>query len=62
MSCVCAVAAAVLALRNNFDRAFMVAAVGAVCWFLSYRVQVREKLKVRDQASESEEELNADEE
>lgn len=62
MASACAVTAVVLTLRHEFEKAFIVAAVGAVCWFLNYRVQVRERLKLRDEASIKEEELSADEE
>lgn len=36
-----AIVAAVFLWRRDFDTAFVVAAVGAVAWFLNYRVQVR---------------------
>lgn len=47
---------------ENFDRAFLFAALGAVAWFLSYRSQLREKLAA-DEADrkEVEEEENDDE-
>ncbi len=51
-----AVVAVFLALQENYDKAFVAAAAGAVCWFLSYRQQVRATL-----ASE-EEQLQDDEE
>jgi hypothetical protein len=59
MASACAVAAIVLTLRHDFDKAFIVAAVGAVAWFLNYRVQVRERLTLQDAR---EEELRSDEE
>ena len=58
----CAVVAVVLTVRHEFDKAFIAAALGAVSWFLNYRVQVRERLKLRDEATIREEELSADEE
>lgn len=42
---------------ENFDRAFLFAALGAVAWFLSFRAQLREKL-----ATNETEETNEDEE
>jgi hypothetical protein len=42
--------AGVFLLRGDFDRAFVVAAVGMVAWFLNYRMQVREKLAAMDAA------------
>jgi hypothetical protein len=56
MAAVGAVVAVLLALQENYDMAFVAAAAGAVCWFLSYRQQVRATL-----ASE-EEQLQDDEE
>jgi hypothetical protein len=44
------VLAVFLVLQENYDKAFVAAAAGAVCWFLSYRQQVRATL-----ASEEEE-------
>lgn len=35
------VAAAVFLLRQNHDAALVTAALGAVAWFLSYRVKLR---------------------
>lgn len=49
--------AAVLLLRGDFDRAFVVAAVGMVAWFLNYRMQVKEKLR-RESAQEEKLEVN----
>ena len=41
--------------REDFDKAFVAAAVGAVCWFLNYRQQLREKLpKEGDEMQEDE--------
>jgi hypothetical protein len=37
--------ALVLLLRHDYDKAFISAALGAVAWFLSYRVQMRELIK-----------------
>jgi hypothetical protein len=38
------VVAVLLAVLENYDKAFVAAAAGAVCWFLSYRQQVRATL------------------
>ena len=51
------VVAIVLVLLENYDKAFVAAAAGAVCWFLSYRQQVRATL-----ASEEEQRYEDDEE
>ena len=42
------VLAAFFAFREDFDKAFVAAASGAVCWFLNYRQQLREKLPKED--------------
>ena len=42
-------AALVLLLwRNNLSVAFVLATLGAVAWFLSYRAQLRAKMAVHD--------------
>ena len=47
--------AAFFVFREDFDKAFVAAAGGAVCWFLNYRQQIREKLpKEEDEAQEDE--------
>jgi hypothetical protein len=61
VSTICGVAALVLGFRNEFEKAFVVGAVGAVAWFLSYRVQVKEKLAQRDKETEPIEEVDSDE-
>lgn len=53
----CVAVAAVFLLRGDFDRAFVVAAVGMVAWFLNYRMQVKERL-ARDSAQEENIEVN----
>ena len=40
--------------REDFDKAFVAAASGAVCWFLNYRQQLREKLPKEDDEQEDE--------
>jgi len=53
------VVAVSLVLLENYDRAFVAAAAGAVCWFLSYRQQVRATLASEDEedVEESDEEV-----
>ena len=41
VSILCLLVAAILLLRDNQSAAFVVAAVGAVAWFLGYRVKLR---------------------
>jgi len=42
--------------REDFDKAFVAAAGGAVCWFLNYRQQIREKLPKEEDDQELEDE------
>ena len=42
---VCGVVALYFAYTGNYDNAFIAAAVGGVAWILSYRVQLKQKLK-----------------
>lgn len=41
---ICVVIAIVLVIQLNFEAAFVVAAVGAVAWFLNYRGNVKHRL------------------
>ena len=38
------IAAAIFLWRNNLSAAFVIAALGACAWFLSYRAQMRGKI------------------
>jgi len=42
LSAVAIVVAALFIWRRDFNTAFVVATVGAVAWFLNYRLQMRE--------------------
>jgi hypothetical protein len=50
-----AVAAGVLLWRNNLAAAFVTATLGAVAWFLSYRVQLRTKITAAEEMSNEQE-------
>jgi hypothetical protein len=54
MAGVCGVVALFFVFRSDYEKAFVVAAVGAVCWFLNYRQQLRESLAAHE-ATENEE-------
>jgi hypothetical protein len=54
----CVAVAGVFLVRGDFDRAFVVAAIGMVAWFLNYRMQVKEKLGAMDTAHEENIEVN----
>ncbi len=56
MAAVGAVVAVFLALQDNYDKAFVAAAAGAVCWFLSYRQQVRATLVSEEEQLQDDEE------
>jgi hypothetical protein len=56
MAAVGAVVAVFMVLKENYDMAFVAAAAGAVCWFLSYRQQVRATLPSEDDEIEDDEE------
>ena len=44
LAAVMVIVAAALLWRNNIPAAFVTATLGAVAWFLSYRVQIRTKI------------------
>jgi hypothetical protein len=46
------VAAAVFLWRNNLPAAFVTAALGACAWFLSYRAELRKKIKDHEASEE----------
>ena len=50
------VVAVFLVLQENYDKAFVAAAAGAVCWFLSYRQQVRATLASEEEVDEESDE------
>ena len=55
MAAVGGLLAAFFVFREDFDKAFVAAAGGAVCWILNYRQQIREKLpKEEDEQQEDE--------
>ncbi len=57
-----AILAVVFVLKGDYDKAFIAAAAGAVCWFLNYRVQVRELVRSNEQAGTEKEIETNDEE
>lgn len=48
----CVAVAGVFLLRGDFDRAFVVAAVGMVAWFLNYRMQIKSKIIAEESAED----------
>ncbi len=49
------VLAAVFVFSGDFEKAFVAAAAGAVCWILNYRWQLRESLASRDEENQEDE-------
>ena len=43
-------------IHEDYEKAFVAAAGGAVCWLLNYRQQVRETLRQEDEQNEEDEE------
>ncbi len=41
---VCGVVAVFFAFKDNFENAFVAAALGAVAWFLNYRTQLKARI------------------
>ena len=61
LAAVGAILAVVFVFRNDYDKAFIAAAAGAVCWFLNYRVQMKE-LVVSNDREKAEEVIDSDDE
>lgn len=53
--------AVVFVLRTDYEKAFMAAAGGAVCWILNYRVQLKQRLAIRNEENEEHEEPDDEE-
>lgn len=49
----CGIAAVVFIVGQDYDKAFIAAAVGAVAWFLNYRTRLRERFKDTDETDEN---------
>jgi hypothetical protein len=54
MAAVGGVLAVFFAFQEDYEKAFIAAAGGAVCWFLNYRQQLRESLAAREQSEDEE--------
>jgi hypothetical protein len=62
LACVCVSVALFFVFRGDFEKAFLVAAIGAVSWFLNYRVQLKEQIAEADRHVGHEEDFDSDEE
>ena len=56
-----AITAFIFVLRSSHEKAFIAAALGAVAWFLSYRVQMRELIGPDEPEELLDEDLESDE-
>ena len=56
MSGLCGLTAVVFVLWDDYEKAFIAAALGAVAWFLSYRAQLVQARLTTDETDENEEE------
>jgi hypothetical protein len=54
--------AVVLFLRDDYEKAFVSAALGAIAWILSYRVQMRAHVKANEPSEEIDDDLESNEE
>ena len=52
------IVAAIFLWRNNLSAAFVIAALGACAWFLSYRAQMRSKIVDHESSEDTEDEVN----
>jgi hypothetical protein len=59
-SALCGIAAVLFVIGEAYDKAFIAAALGAVAWFLSYRVRLRETYD-RDDTDETDGQADGEE-
>ena len=60
MAAACVVVAVFFVFRDDYEKAFVAATAGAVCWFLNYRQQLRETLpKENEEDEEPDEEVRS---
>ena len=53
------VIALVFVFSGDYEKAFVAAAAGAVCWILNYRQQLRETIDSRDEVNQEDEDEEA---
>jgi len=54
------IVAAIFLWRNNLSMAFVIAALGACAWFLSYRAQMRSRIVDDESSEEPEDEVSTE--
>ncbi len=52
------VVAVALVFGGDYEKAFLAAGGGAVCWILNYRMQLKERLASRNEENEENEETD----
>jgi predicted component of type VI protein secretion system len=62
ISLLCMAVALVFLIRSDFDKAFILAAIGAVAWFLNYRAQMKDLITRADEQNEQDGASQSDEE
>ena len=62
MAGVCGAAAVFFVVQEDFEKAFVAAAGGAVCWILNYRQKIKESLPPEEDDVEEDEQEESDEE
>ncbi|HKV33178.1 MAG TPA: hypothetical protein VJP89_02545 [Pyrinomonadaceae bacterium] len=55
VSALCGATAVFFVVRDDFEKMFIAAVLGAVAWFLSYRVRLSETLRDRDEMDREDE-------
>ena len=55
VSALCGAIAVFFVLREDYEKMFIAATVGAVAWFLSYRARLSETIRELDQADREDE-------
>ena len=59
-SILCLIAAAIFLLRENYDAAFVIAALGAIAWMLDYRSKIRGTINEESGTTEDERDASDD--
>jgi hypothetical protein len=54
LAAACGALALFFAFQEDYEKAFVAAAGGAVCWFLNYRQQLRESLAAHEKSEDEE--------
>ena len=55
VAALCGAAAVFFVIRDDYDKAFIAAALGCVAWFLNYRAQLKQAQLTTDETDEHEE-------